>query len=1029
MRRFLPIAVLLLHFSFAQAQSTITIGTGTALTADHHSGPIYRSSSTSTYDYSQFAYLYTAAELSSISVGTSITAVAWNKINTGATTGAGRFKIYLKNSGATGYTVATAFGTLISGATLVYDNSSQTIPASTGFQQFTFSTPFIYSGGSLEIILDWDISAVAGNPSTLNFSWQKTTVESKILGYANSIPITTALSPTNNSIGDITNTRPVIQLSYGPPATPCTGTPEGGIIVSPDSICSGINFTLSINGATAGVSGLTYQWQSSADSISWNNIGTSFSETLLVSQAAHSFYRRIILCGGLADTSTAKSTKLKTIQNCICQPAASDCTLGDLITNVKFGTLNNTSACTANGYTDYSGTVAAPNLTQAASTGISVTVGNGGMEYVAVWIDFNQNGLFETNEYTSLGSGTGVTLVSSIAVPDNIPVGLTKMRVRVRYNAGISSTDYCTTFTYGETEDYFVNILAAIPCAGTPAGGITVSSAALTCPSDSVILTVNSATTGVSGLGYQWELSHDNIAWVSIAAATNASVFVYQNVATYYRRKISCAGSSAYSTAVLVGMTPATLCYCRPDSSNCSVTANITNVKFASLNNTSSCSFHGYGNYTASIAATAVQAGITIPITISSYSVSSSLTNYFIVWIDYDHNGIFDSSEHTFLGTVQGTGIITGTIKIPVNAIPGVTGMRVRAKFNSPAITGFDACTAFGTSETEDYLVNILAASSCTNGLTAGVISGPVDVCSGFPVRLSVINATVDPAVRYAWQSSPDSLNWTNINNTAVLLDSVVTSQFAATYYRLVDSCNTATAISNGIKVNLRSGTFNCHCVPAGSSVCTIGDIISRFRFGSIDTTTYCSPNGYGNFVNGNQTTTANANSYVSMSVQVGCSVLPGQNIVTWIDFNQNGIFEPSEYTYIGKVCGGTATKNISIPTNALAGQARLRVRTTGDTTINPGDACTHFPNGETEDYKVTIVAYSCPVNTWTGAANNAWENPANWSCGQLPGIHSNVVINSGTPVLSSNVSIYSLDINSSATLTVSTGSILTITH
>ena len=1029
MRKFLLIAGLIITCFWGNAQSTIIIGSGPALTANYQSGPIYRSSSTSSYDYSQYAYLYTAAELSAISSGTNITGIAWNKTNAGATTAGARFKIYLKNSSVTGYTTATAFSTLITGATLVYDNSATTLPATTGFQQFNFSTAFTYNGGSLEVMVDWDVSAVSGNPTTLDFSWQRTTEESRILGYANSVPIIAALSPTSNSIGDITNSRPVTQFSYGPPATPCSGTPEGGLIISPDSICTSINFTLSVSGASSGVSGLTYQWQSSADSTTWNNIGSASSETLNVSQTANTFYRRIIFCAANSDTSTAKVTRIKSAYNCYCQPATSDCTLADLISNVSFGTLNNSSTCSANGYIDYTASVAAPDLVQASSANLSVTVGSGGLEYVAAWIDFNHNGIFETSEYTSLGSGTGVTLVSTISIPDNIPSGLTRMRMRVRYNAGIAASDNCLAFTYGETEDYAVNILAAIPCSGTPTGGTTLANVALTCPSDSIVLSVNGATTGVSGLTYQWQSSVDNSVWQDIAGSVNATVFVYQNVPTYYRRKISCGSADALSASVQVGMTATNLCYCRPDSSNCSVTADITNVHFAALNNSSTCSFHGYGNYINSIPATSAQAGLTIPISISSYSVSSSLTNYFIVWIDYNHDGVFDSSEHTFLGTVQGTGGISGTIKIPVTALTGVTGMRVRAKFNSPAITGFDACTSFGTSETEDYLVNILPPSSCSNGLSAGVISGPFDVCSGFPVKLSVVNASVDPTVRYAWQSSPDSLVWSNINNTIVLLDSVITSQFATTYYRLVDSCSTANSISNAIKVNVRSGSLNCHCVPPGSSVCTIGDIIGRVRFGTIDTTTYCSPNGYGNFVNGNQTTTINANSDVSIMVQIGCATLAGQSVVAWIDFNQDGIFEPSEYTYIGTGCGTTVTKNISIPTNALAGQARLRVRETGDAVISSGDACTQYANGETEDYKVTIVPYSCPLNTWTGAASNAWENPLNWSCGEVPGLHSNVLINSGTPVISSNVTIYSIDVNSLASLTVNPGFNLTITH
>jgi hypothetical protein len=34
--------------------------------------------------------------------------------------------------------------------------------------------------------------------------------------------------------------------------------------------------------------------------------------------------------------------------------------------------------------------------------------------------------------------------------------------------------------------------------------------------------------------------------------------------------------------------------------------------------------------------------------------------------------------------------------------------------------------------------------------------------------------------------------------------------------------------------------------------------------------------------------------------------------------------------------------------------------------------------------------------NTWTGAVNNQWENPGNWSCSTVPDIYTDVVIESG---------------------------------
>ncbi len=65
--------------------------------------------------------------------------------------------------------------------------------------------------------------------------------------------------------------------------------------------------------------------------------------------------------------------------------------------------------------------------------------------------------------------------------------------------------------------------------------------------------------------------------------------------------------------------------------------------------------------------------------------------------------------------------------------------------------------------------------------------------------------------------------------------------------------------------------------------------------------------------------------------------------------------------------------------------------------------------------------------NRWTGAANSDWNNPANWSCGAVPDANTDVVINSGTVLISSNVTIRSLKINPGASLTVATGFALTV--
>jgi len=74
----------------------------------------------------------------------------------------------------------------------------------------------------------------------------------------------------------------------------------------------------------------------------------------------------------------------------------------------------------------------------------------------------------------------------------------------------------------------------------------------------------------------------------------------------------------------------------------------------------------------------------------------------------------------------------------------------------------------------------------------------------------------------------------------------------------------------------------------------------------------------------------------------------------------------------------------------------------------------------------VFIINFS---NTWTGAISTAWEDPGNWSCGSVPDMNTDVMIQGGTIVINSSTTIRSLIISSNANLTVSSGAVLTILH
>ena len=291
-----------LSFLVPVTAQTVVINTGTPGIPAYNAGPIYRSTAGSAYDASRYTYLFTQDELAAVGItpGAMISQVGWAKNNSATTNGGAIFRVFMKNSTATTFALASeTWANLITGATMVYENLSQTIPATTApaFIPFTLNTPFTYTGGSLEISTEWDINAVAGNATTATFEWLWNTVTDRIYGTGQTVLANAGtLSSTSNSISDIDNRRPLTQLTFTP-GGPCTNPPTPGTATSSTAnTCLGVPFTLTYSGGTNGT-GQTIQWQSSPDGVAWTDIPGATSAFFTTSQTVTTQYRVLVTCG------------------------------------------------------------------------------------------------------------------------------------------------------------------------------------------------------------------------------------------------------------------------------------------------------------------------------------------------------------------------------------------------------------------------------------------------------------------------------------------------------------------------------------------------------------------------------------------------------------------------------------------------------------------------------------------------------------------------------------------------------------
>ena len=179
-----------------------------------------------------------------------------------------------------------------------------------------------------------------------------------------------------------------------------------------------------------------------------------------------------------------------------------------------------------------------------------------------------------------------------------------------------------------------------------------------------------------------------------------------------------------------------------------------------------------------------------------------------------------------------------------------------------------------------------------------------------------------------------------------------------------------------------------------------------------------------------NYTASLDAGSTYTLTVSVG--QFGSQNIGLWIDYNDNFIFEGSEY-YGSIMVGssyGSVSFNIALSCSTPVGTHRMRIR---DASGSPAsDPCGNYFSGQTEDYDITILAAQC-AKTWIGTTSSSWSTASNWSTNSVPTLLDNIVIptnGSNAPVMDVDVTVpagKSFTISGTGTLTIAPGKVLTI--
>ncbi|WP_051890370.1 GEVED domain-containing protein [Chryseobacterium vrystaatense] len=591
----------------------------------------------------------------------------------------------------------------------------------------------------------------------------------------------------------------------------CTTTAPGGIVVSAITQTQAtVTWNASFNA--------TYIFQYRvAGTTAWTTVTpapTMNTVTLnTLTAGTHYEFQIANVCSGTAGAFSPVSTFVT-----LYCAAASTNTDNGYISNVTVGatnsyTMSNTSA--AANYTDYSADVTKLITLVRGSVNNSISISKSwpaatSNKAVAVWIDFNKNGTFETTERIFNGANNTTTPVTgTFPVPATAYSGplTTRMRVVMR---DITNPAACGNFTNGEVEDYAVKLIDQAVCTNTPPANITVTN--LTPATANVSWIAASNATYV--LRYR---KTGTTVWTTVdpvPAPGNTYTIPGLTEQTQYEVQVAtkCNGSqSTFSPSIQFTTPPLTYCPMTGTGTN----DHISNVTVTSVNPAlpvmdNSSAQNNYTSYSTPATLITLEIGsVGNKISVAKGWTGTTSSDAVTAWIDFNRNGQFETSEQILTAPSNTTTPVTANFAVPATAYNGPlnTTMRVVLRRSGAPVM----CQNAVNGEVEDYVVKLKPCSTAmpTNPTVTGITHNS-----------AVINWTAAAnnltyLLQYRVQGTAA---WTSVYVTSVphTLNNLI--PFTTYEVQIAANCGMSTGTFTSIKVF----TTKCDPTPPGVSVTSI---------------------------------------------------------------------------------------------------------------------------------------------------------------------------------------------------------------
>ncbi|HAA20402.1 MAG TPA: hypothetical protein DCP28_17170, partial [Cytophagales bacterium] len=251
----------------------------------------------------------------------------------------------------------------------------------------------------------------------------------------------------------------------------------------------------------------------------------------------------------------------------------------------------------------------------------------------------------------------------------------------------------------------------------------------------------------------------------------------------------------------------------------------------------------------------------------------------------------------------------------------------------------------------------------------------PVAPVANFTASATTVNTGQVITLTDASTHQPTAWNWSMTGGSPASSSQQNTSvsySVAGTYTITLTASNGAGSDSHSITVTVNDAPPS-YCIPTTS---LDYNWISRVAFANLDVASNAWNNGYTDFT-GNTANVSTGSTY-TLTVEPNVDYWSGIDVQAWIDWNRDGTFSSSERVYARRGTGPYSS-NVSVPTNAVLGSVRMRVRLAYGKSPDPCESDTYM--GETEDFLVNISSGTAGPAGWVGQkqpALSVFPNPSN---------------------------------------------------